>query len=462
MVTEHYRRLPSTDFLLERPAVQEAVRWFGRVAVRDEARRLLEESRRAIAAGQMPPSSEELAQALVARVQRRLAPTLRPVLNATGVIIHTNLGRAPLSQAAQEAMLAVAAGYSALEYDLAAGTRGSRYVHAERLLCELSGAEAALVVNNNAAAVTLVLRAVAAGREVVISRGELVEIGGGFRVPEILAQSGARLVEVGTTNRTRLSDYRHAVSAETAAFLKVHPSNFRIIGFSETVEPAALVALGRSLTPPRPVIHDLGSGTFLDTTAFGLAHEPTVQESVAAGAIATTFSGDKLLGGPQAGLIVGDKALIAALREQPLTRAIRPDKLTLAALQATLLAYLRGTALQEIPVWQMIAAPAVQLESRARGWADTLSRSGLRVELRPGHSAVGGGSLPGQTLPTTLLAILTSHPDRLAAQLRHGEPPVVARIEDDMVLCDPRTVLPGQDEPLLRALHAAWEAVHDR
>ncbi len=460
MVTEPYRRLPSTDFLLERPAAQAVIRQFGRVAVRNEARRLLEESRRAIAAGQMPPSWEELTETLVARVQRRLAPTLRPVLNATGVIIHTNLGRAPLAQAAQEAMLAVAAGYSALEYDLNAGTRGSRYVHAERLLCELSGAEAALVVNNNAAAVTLVLRVVAAGREVIISRGELVEIGGGFRVPEILAQSGARLVEVGTTNRTRLGDYRHAVSSETAAFLKVHPSNFRLIGFTEAVELADLVDLGRSLTPPRPVINDLGSGTFLETRSFGLAHEPMVPESVAAGAIATTFSGDKLLGGPQAGLIVGDKALIAELREHPLARAIRPDKLTLAALQATLLAYLRGTALQEIPVWQMIAAPAAELETRARNWADRLNRSGLRVELRPGYSAIGGGSLPGQTLPTTLLALLSPHPDRLVAQLRHGEPPVVTRIEDDTVLCDPRTILPGQDELLVQALRAAWEAVH--
>lgn len=462
MTTEHYRRLPRTDFLLERPAVQEAIGRFGRVAVRDEARRLLDETRRAVAAGQAPPSPEELAQALVERVHGRLAPTLRPVLNATGVIVHTNLGRAPLSQAAQEAMLAVAAGYSNLEYDLAAGARGSRYIHAERLLCELSGAEAALVVNNNAGAVTLVLRTLAAGREVVISRGELVEIGGGFRVPEILAQSGAHLVEVGTTNRTRLSDYEGAVSGATAAFLKVHQSNFRIIGFSEAVALADLVALGRRLSPPIPVIADLGSGTFLETTSFGLAHEPTVPESVAAGAIATTFSGDKLLGGPQAGLIVGDKALIAELRRQPLTRALRPDKSTLAALQATLLAYVRGTALQEIPVWQMIAASAADLEARARSWADALSRHGLRVELQPGHSAVGGGSLPGQTLPTTLLALLTPHPDRLAARLRHGEPPVVARIEDDMVLCDPRTILPGQDEALLQALRAAWEAVHAR
>lgn len=461
-----YRHLPSIDHLLDRPELSGAVVQCGRGAVRDAARRLLDDVRAEIAGGGAAPDLSDLITCLLAQLQRDLAPTLRPVLNATGVVIHTNLGRAPLSLAAQQAMLAVAQGYSNLEYDLEAGQRGSRYSHAERLLCELTGAEAALVVNNNAAAVTLVLRAIAAGREVIISRGELVEIGGGFRIPDILAQSNARLVEVGTTNRTRLADYQAALTASTAAILKVHPSNFRIVGFSEEASLMQLVGWSRSLNPSLPVLNDLGSGALIDTAPFGLAHEPTVQESVAADAAITTFSGDKLLGGPQAGIIVGDKAILADLKRQPLTRAVRVDKITLAALQATLLAYLRGTASAEIPVWQMIAASSDSLHARARAWADALTRADLRVELRPDQSAIGGGALPGQTLPTTLLALAVAHPsaaigaspDRLASRLRRGDPPVVARIADDALLFDPRTVLPGQDEALLAAIRSALEA----
>ncbi len=453
-----YRRLPSIDRLLEQPELASAVAQVGRASVRDAARRLLDETRAEIAATGAAPDLPDLITHLLAQLQRDLNPTLRPVINATGVVIHTNLGRAPLSLAAQQAMLAVAQGYSNLEYNLEAGQRGSRYSHAERLLCELTGAEAALVVNNNAAAVTLVLRAVAAGREVIISRGELVEIGGGFRIPEILAQSGARLVEVGATNRTRLADYQAAITIDTAAILKVHPSNFRIVGFSEAASLAQLVGWSRSLNLPLPVLNDLGSGSLIDAAPFGLAHEPTVQESVAAGAAITTFSGDKLLGGPQAGIIVGDKAILADLKRQPLTRALRVDKITLAALQATLLAYVRGTASAEIPVWQMIAASTEALHECARSWANALASDGLQIELRPDHSAIGGGALPGQTLPTTLLALAVAQPDCLAARLRRGDPPVIARIADDAVLFDPRTVLPGQDEALLAAIRAALEA----
>ena len=448
-----YRQLPSVDLLLDQPDLNATVAAFGRETVRNVARRLLDEARAAIADGQPPPDMAALTAGLQARTEAELAATLTPMINATGVIIHTNLGRAPLSAAARRAINDVALGYSNLEFDLDEGGRGSRYSHAERLLCELTGAEAALVVNNNAAAVTLVLRHVAPGRKVIISRGELVEIGGGFRIPDILEESGAYLAEVGTTNRTRLADYRDVIVPGTAAILKVHQSNFKIVGFSEEVELKALVGLGR--TQELPVLNDLGSGTLLDTAAYGLAHEPLVQDSVADGATATMFSGDKLLGGPQAGIIVGDGALIHALRREPLTRALRVDKLTLAALQATLLAYLRGTATVEIPVWQMIASSSEALAERAHIWADTLTSGALEVAVRSGQSTVGGGSLPGQTLPTTLLALPTTRPDELVAWLRHGTPPVIARIEEDTVVLDPRTVLPEQEDALLQAIRVA-------
>ena len=293
-------------------------------------------------------------------------PSLRPVINATGVIVHTNLGRAPLSEAALAAVQAVAAGYSNLEYELAAGARGSRHDHARRLLCELTGAEDALVVNNNAAAVYLVLAALCQGREVLISRGQLVEIGGGFRIPDVLRQGGARLVEVGTTNRTHLHDFVQALTAETAAIMRVHSSNFRQLGFVTMPSLAELAALARD----RGVllIDDLGSGTLLDTTPYGLAYEPTVQESVQSGAGVVTFSGDKLLGGPQAGIILGKQAVVAQLRRHPMARALRVDKMTLAALEATLRAYRRGAAATEIPVWRMIAAAGADLHSRVARW----------------------------------------------------------------------------------------------
>ena len=460
-----YRNLPSLDRLLERPELTDAIAQFGRTSVRDAGRRLLERTRASIGkrtaagASEAAPDLPSLLTALLAELQHQLAPSLCPAINATGVVVHTNLGRAPLSAAAQQAMREVAVGYSNLEYDLDEGKRGSRYVHAERLLCELTGAEAALVVNNNAAAVTLLLRTVAAGQEVIVSRGELVEIGGGFRIPDILRQSSAHLVEVGTTNRTRVADYDNAICGDTAAFLKVHRSNYKIIGFTESVSIAELVKLAYDnwFVERIPVLNDLGSGTLLDTRPFGLAYEPTVQDSVQAGADATTFSGDKLLGGPQAGIIVGSKDLIADLKRQPLTRALRVDKTTLAGLQATLLAYLRGTATEEIPVWQMVSAGQDELAERAKIWADALTKVGVAVELRPGHSAVGGGSLPGQTLPTTLLALLSDQPDRLAALLRAGDPPVIARIEENTLVFDPRTVQPGQDTLLLGAIQKAWE-----
>lgn len=456
-MSNHYRQLPSLDRVLHQPQLETTILEFGRTTVRDVARRVLDNARARIKQGKLASDESTLVAEIKAILAQELSPSLHPVINATGVIVHTNLGRAPLSEGAQQAMIEVAHGYSNLEFDLETGKRGSRYVHAERLLCELTGAEAALVVNNNAAAVTLVLRSLAAGREVIISRGELVEIGGGFRIPDILRQSGAQLVEVGTTNRTRPADYAQAICFETAAFLKVHRSNFRLIGFTESTSLKALVDLAAEQEPPLAVLNDLGSGTLLDTRQFGLAYEPTVQDSVQAGVTLTMFSGDKLLGGPQAGIIVGREALIQQLKREPLTRALRVDKTTLAGLQATLMAYLRGTAPSEIPVWRMISASAADLAGRAQAWLAMLKGGSVAMELRTGESAVGGGSLPGQTLPTTLLALLPSQPQQFAQHLRLTRPAIVTRIEQDAVLLDPRTVLPEQDDIFLQTLQTVLD-----
>ena len=348
MTDQELRKLPSVDRLLQESTVVAARAEYGHGLTHQATREVLDAARRAIQdAGQPCPELPALAQAVLARLEALTRPTLRPVINATGVLVHTNLGRAPLSDAAQTAMQMAGGGYSNLEYDLDAGQRGSRYVHAVDLLRRLTGAEDALVVNNNAAAVLLCLMALARDREVIISRGQLVEIGGGFRIPDVLRTSGARLVEVGTTNRTHLRDYEEAIGPATAMLLRVHSSNFRQIGFTAEVSLAELVALGH--THGLPVVDDLGSGTLLDTTAFGLAYEPRVQDSVQAGATLVTFSGDKLLGGPQAGLIVGQKDAIAQLRSHPLTRALRVDKTTLAGLAATLGHYLRGEAVDDDP-----------------------------------------------------------------------------------------------------------------
>lgn len=374
--------------------------------------------------------------------------SLRPVINATGVIIHTNLGRAPLADVAVERVRAIAEGYSNLEYDLEQGARGSRTVHAESLLTRLTGAEAALVVNNNAAAAMLILTGLAAGREVVISRGEMVEIGGGFRVPDVMRQSGATLREVGTTNRTRISDYTAAVSPATAMFLRVHPSNFRIEGFTERPSLNDLVGAGRAMNIP--VIEDIGSGCLVDD----LDDEPSVQSSIAAGIDLVCFSGDKLLGGPQAGIIVGKTFLIDRLRSHSLMRALRADKVTFAILEATLAEYAAGRAAETIPVQRMLHASPDEIESRAQTLAATLANAGWRVAMISGASAVGGGSAPGLELPTVLLAIdrADQSADVLARWLRSLDPPVVARIEHDRVVLDLRTVMPSQDALLATLL----------
>ena len=377
-----------------------------------------------------------------ARLAALTAASLRPVINASGVILHTNLGRAPLAKAALAHVEAVARGYSTLEYDLAKGERGSRAVHAESLLTRLTGAEAALVVNNNAAAILLILTALAKGKGVLISRGQLVEIGGGFRVPDVMKQSGAKLVEVGTTNRTHLRDFEDAIDSKTALILRAHHSNFKIVGFTTEPPLAELCSLGL------PVVDDLGSGALLDTAQFGLAHEPMAQESLQAGAALVAFSGDKLLGGPQAGIIAGQGALVAKLKKHPLARAVRADKLCLAALTATLLHYLRDEATREIPVWRMIAMPLAEIENRARQWIAQLGAG----EILAGESTVGGGSLPGETLPTRLVALAVKSPNAFAARLRAQPPPIVARVAEGKVLFDPRTVAVEEEAALIEAV----------
>ena len=444
------RSLPAVDTLLRTPAIAALLAHHSADAAAAAVRAAVAAARAEILSGQPAPPAVDWPARIAAQVDQADAPSLFTVINATGVIIHTNLGRAPLSAAALSAIAAIGGGYANLEYDLAAGARGSRYDHARTLLGTLTGAADALVTNNNAAAVYLTLAALCQGREVIISRSQLVEIGGGFRIPDVLRQSGAHLVEVGATNRTYLADFADAITPATAAILRVHSSNFRQIGFVAMPELDELAALAhqRGLL----LVDDLGSGTLLDTAAYGLAPEPTVQASVAAGADVVTFSGDKLLGGPQAGLIVGRADALAKLRRHPLARALRVDKLTLAALEATLQSYRRGRAIAEVPVWRMIAARAEELAVRAAAWQGWLAARDLPAAVWPGASAVGGGSLPGETLPTHLLAVPTPAPDAASAALRLRRPAVVCRIQDDHLLFDPRTVLPEQEEYMLTAV----------
>jgi len=430
------RQLPSVERLLG--STPELIQEFGRPLTLHALRAVLDSARAGIRLGHEAPSNADLLSAARQQLQVETAPSLRPVINATGVILHTNLGRSPLSDEALAALLEVAGHYSTLEYDLERGERGSRRTHAESLLTQLTGAEAALVVNNAASALLLALTALAKGKEVIVSRGQLVEIGGGFRVPDVMKQSGARLVEVGATNRTHVRDLTEALTPKTAALLCAHHSNFKIIGFTTepTLSEMAAVARDRGL----PLIHDLGSGAMLDTSVYGLPHEPTVQESLQAGAALVIFSGDKLLGGPQAGLIVGQKALIDKLGRHPLARALRADKLALAPLAATLLHYLKNEAEQKVPVWHMISKPLAEIEAQAQRWAEVWD--GQVVE---GQSTVGGGSLPGEVLPTRLAALTVPSAAKFLARLRtprlsKNAQPIIARVEAGQILFDPRTV----------------------
>ena len=440
------RSLPSVEQLLQTPQVKDLSAAFGRPLALEALRFVLDEVRARFPDEGSVPGREALLSHARELLEMWTAPTLLPVVNASGVILHTNLGRAPLSDAALQAAYAVSKNYSNLEYDLEHGRRGSRLVHAEALLRRLTGAEAALVVNNNAAAVLLALTALARRRAVVIARSQLVEIGGGFRVPDVMKQSGARLLEVGTTNRVHLSDYETALEERPAMFLRAHRSTFRILGF--TSEPPLDEIARLAHRADIPLVDDLGSGSLLDTARYGLGHEPSVQESLQGGADLVCFSGDKLLGGPQAGIIAGRADLVSRLKKHPLARAVRADKLCLAALTATLLHYLKDEAEREIPVWRMIAARPDEIKTRAQTWAERLGRG----EVIPGESTVGGGSLPGETLPTWLLALDVPSPNRFLGRLRQCQPPIIARTQDDRVVLDPRTVLSEQEGTLLDEL----------
>ncbi len=452
---EALRALPAVEVLLQHPQVQTLQSAYGRSLTVAATREVLQAARERILKNNgaaQAPDAEQLAKQASRLLSELTTPSLQPLINATGVIIHTNLGRVPLSQAACDAMLAVAKDYNTLEYDKQRGKRGSRSVHAADLICRFTGAESALIVNNNASALLLILTAFAKRKGVVISRSQLIEIGGGFRIPDIMKQSGAKLIEVGTTNRTHVRDFAVAIDDEknrAALLLRVHHSNFRIVGF--TTEPTLDELAALSQQHDLMVVDDLGSGALLDTADFGLGHEPTVQESLAAGADLICFSGDKLLGGPQAGIIIGKSELVRKLARHPLTRAVRPDKLCLAALSATLLHYLRDEATQQIPVWRMISMPITEIKTRATALAQAVQeRSKLTVEVISGESTVGGGSLPEETLPTHLLALQVANTDKFVRSLRAHN--VIARIQDNRVVCDPRTLLDKDDKQLVDAL----------
>jgi L-seryl-tRNA(Ser) seleniumtransferase len=451
---EQLRLLPSVDELLHSSTGQQLVQRYSRAMALRAVRASIAQAREQIRQGASCPSSDELVVVAEHILDEDQRPNLRPVINATGVIINTNLGRAPLSQEALQAVERVAGGYSNLEYELEAGQRGSRHTHVTALLRELTGAKAALVTNNNAAAVLLALTALAAGREVVISRGQLVEIGGGFRVPDVMRQSGCQLVEVGTTNRTRLSDYAAAITERTSLLLTVHPSNFQITGFTESTPVEALTELAHQ--HGLLLMDDLGSGCLLASERYGLGHEPMPQESIAAGADVVCFSGDKLLGGPQAGILVGKAAVLERIGRHPLMRAVRIDKMTLAALEATLRHYQREEAETRIPIWRMIAASPRSIAGRSASWVSKLQKYGIPARMQRGESTVGGGSLPGEKLPTTLLALDAGNVsiplDELAKRLRLHSSPIIVRILRDTLLLDPRTVLEEQDKEVVLAL----------
>ena len=465
-LTELYRELPCVDELLREPGIAEAVSREGQNAVADACRSVLATLRAEIAAGQLDGNKLKLAvsgisAAIQNELRRALGYSLRPVINATGVILHTNLGRAPIAQNAFDHIRETAGTYSNLEFDLESGERGKRDVHVDRLFKKLladhggsQGPISTIVVNNNAAAVLLALNTLAEGGEVIVSRGELVEIGGSFRIPDVMAKSGAVLREVGTTNRTRIADYERAINDRTRLLLRVHRSNFEISGFTEQPSIAELVALAQKRN--LPLMEDLGSGALFDLRAVGINDEPGVLDSLRTGVHIVTYSGDKLLGGPQAGLISGREDLIKKMRANSLFRALRVDKMTYAALEATLLAYVKRDY-NAIPALRMMQTPKCEIEKRAEAVAAKLQSGQLQVELLDGGSLLGGGSAPSATLPTKLLALTSKElsADELAAHLRRSDPPVIARVEEGRVLLDLRTVFPDQDEKLTQALAAS-------
>lgn len=438
-----YRRLPSIERLVS--ALPSDISLPHAVCVA-QARLLVAQWRNTPA--ETPAHFADMVASLIRELRRLTQPSLRRVINATGVLLQTNLGRAPLSAAAQQAIHDVS-GTTNVEYDLATGTRSDRHLHVQHLICQLTQAESAVVVNNNAAAILLTLMTLAAGREVIVSRGQAVEIGGGFRIPDVLRQSGATLVEVGTTNRTYVADYAEAITPQTALILRVHHSNFRIHGFTYEPDIHELATLAHQHRIM--LVDNVGSGSLIDVTPFGLAYEPCIDASIAAGADVVCFSGDKLIGGPQAGLIVGQHDAIRRIARHPLMRALRPDKLTLAALAATLQSYVNETAYRDIPIWRMISTPLAELEARANALIGALPAG---WQLHASHSTIGGGALPGETLPSWALVYAHDAPDRIMAALRQYEVPVIGRIHDHKVWLDVRTIAPGDDATVIAAIHA--------
>ena len=452
--------LPKVDRVTSHPRLAVAKKRLGAATLTHMARLAIDAVRARILAGEACPSLDAIVEDVALRAQASLSSRARPVINATGVILHTNLGRAPLSAGALAALGRSAGRYTSIEADLSTGRRGARGAFADEALARLSGAEEALVVNNNAAAVMLALSALAFGKKVLVSRGELVEIGGGFRVPDVLARSGATMVEVGTTNKTRLDDYKRAFDdGGVAVVLSVHQGNFRQVGFVERPDPAALVALAHERGAL--AVHDLGGGALLDLAAYGLRGEPKVQDSVAAGFDVVCFSTDKALGGPQGGVLAGKSAAILRARKDPLARALRLGRLPLVALEATLASYLEGD-LDAIPVLAAIRAPLREVRARAARWQAALAEQGIASEVVDLAVAVGGGTLAEEPLESAGLAFSPPDPDELARRLRAGDPPVFARIHEGRLLVDARTVLPGEDDELLRAFISADESVHQR
>jgi L-seryl-tRNA(Ser) seleniumtransferase len=461
--SELLRQIPSVDELLRQPRMAKLVGRIPRELLVEVAREVLASVRAEITGEKgvsvIPIVPSDLEDVIAREVERILSRTLQPVINATGVILHTNLGRAPLSPAVLDELRQTATRYSNLEYDLEAGERGKRDVHTAELLTRLTGAEDAIVVNNCAAAILVVLTALAKDGEVIISRGELIEIGDGFRIPEVMAQSGARLREVGTTNRTRIEDYENAITEKTRAVLRVHPSNFQISGYTDKPSIAELVFLSRRAN--LPLIEDLGSGCLVDLSEYGI-DEPTVRQSVEAGISLVTFSGDKLLGGPQAGMIAGKREFVQRVRRHPLFRALRVDKLTITALEVTLAAYQRG-ALDEVPALAMIRVTRKDMETRSRNFirelTPSLSMSELDLEIADGESLAGGGSTPAQWLPTKVIRIKSRRysASQMEQRLRRGPSatPVIARLEEDRLVIDLRTVFAEQEAALAEALAAA-------
>lgn len=445
------RTLPSVDRVLSEPALNDALDRWPRPQVVEAVRSELDLARAALSNGRETAFAPlEIAKSADRALSQRLQTSLRRVINATGVIIHTNLGRAPVSDAAATAIAQAAGGYSNLEFNLDSGTRGSRANHLDSMLQSLTGAEAGIAVNNNAAALYFVMAAHCAAHaprsEVIVSRGQAVEIGGGFRIPDVLRDAGVTLVEVGTTNRTRASDYADAITENTAALLRVHSSNFRIVGFTEEPSIAELQAVADEAGVM--LIDDVGSGCLLDTRDFGLAYEPRPQDSIEAGADLVLFSGDKLLGGPQAGLIIGRQSAVDTLRSHPLMRVLRLDKAAIAGLAATLQHYLAGDAVQAVPIWRMISANPDELQERAEHWRAQVSNG----EIQSAQSAIGGGSLPAETRPTFVWSLNHPHPADAARKLRECETPIIARVEHDQLILDPRTVLPDEDATVINAL----------